>query len=109
MQNVNLRHFVNCRELVHDESGDFKNISTSDLDDDNKPLFVLKRWYHYYDRYYLDVLTKNLPLMVNYDVKKLDIKKDKQEVKEIVSFNTYAKVLEYNESKKKEMKENAKA
>ena len=100
---------IDCRELVHDESGDFKNINTSDIDDDNKPLFVSKRWYKYYDRYYLDVLTKNLPLMVNYDVKKFNIKTDKQEVKEIVTFNTYAKVLEYNESKQKELKENAKA
>ena len=47
--------------------------------------------------------------MVNYDVKKFNIKTDKQEVKEIVTFNTYAKVLEYNESKQKEGVKNAKA
>lgn len=88
---------VDCRELVHDESGDTKNVITNDVDDDNKPLFISKRWYKYYDRYYLDVLTKNLPLYVNYDVEKVHFR-NHQDIKEIVTLGNYQKIREYNES-----------
>lgn len=88
---------VDCRELVHDESGDTRNVITRDVDDENKPLFVSKRWYKYYDRYYLDVLTKNLPIYVNYDVEKVDYK-SKQVLKHIVTLGNYQKIREYNES-----------
>lgn len=87
---------LDVRELVHDESGDTINTIQKDVDDDDKPLFVSKRWYKYYDRYYLDVLTKNLPLMVNYDVEKLD-KKDMHELDMILTVGNYQKIKEYNE------------
>lgn len=102
---------LDVRELVHDESGDVVNTVEKDVDVDNRPLFVSKRWYKYYDRFYLDVLTKHLPVYVNYDVNKLD-NKDKIELHEILTFGTYQKIKEFNERNKpvlKEVKENEKA
>lgn len=87
---------LDVRELVHDESGDVVNTIQKDVDDDNKPLFVSKRWYKYYNRYYLDVLTKNLPLLVNYGVKVLD-KKDFKELDKILTLGSYKKIKEFNE------------
>lgn len=87
---------LDVREIVHDESGDTKNVNTRDVDDDNKPLFVSKRWYKYYDRYYLDILTKHLPLLVNYEVEKID-PKNRQELKQIVTLGNYKKIKEYND------------
>lgn len=87
---------LDVRELVHDEAGDVKNTITKDVDDDNKPLFVSKRFYRYYNRYYLDVLTKSLPLMVNYKVPKLD-HKNKKDLRQIITLGNYQKIKEYNE------------
>lgn len=100
---------VDVRELVHDESGDTKNVINRDVDDDNKPLFVGKWWYKYYDRYYLDVLTKNLPKYVDYDVEKVEWK-NHQELEHIVTLGNYQKIREYNErqQKPKEVKKNEK-
>lgn len=100
---------LDVRELIHDESGDVTNVNRSDIDDDNKPLFVSKRWYKYYDRFYLDVLTKHLKLMVDYDVKIVQ-PRDKKELKEIITLGTYKRIKEYNESqqKPKEVKQDEK-
>lgn len=87
---------LDVRELVHDESGDTKNVIAKDVDDDNKPLFVSKRWYKYYDRYYLDILTKHLKVLVNYNVEKQD-RKNKIELKQIITLGNYQKIKEYNE------------
>lgn len=87
---------LDVRELVHDESGDVMNTIDKDVDVDNKPLFVSKRWYKYYDRFYLDVLTKNLPLYVDYDVIKLS-QKEKIDIDKIVTLGNYKKISEYNE------------
>lgn len=87
---------LDVRELVHDESGDTKNVIAKDVDDDNKPLFVSKRWYKYYDRYYLDILTKHLKVLVNYNVEKQD-RKNRIELKQIVTLGNYQKIKEYNE------------
>lgn len=91
---------LDVREMVHDESGDIKNTIDKDVDLDNRPLFVSKRWYKYYDRYYLDVLTKDLPLYVDYDVKKVE-PKNKQVIKEIITLGNYEKIRLYNESQQK--------
>lgn len=91
---------VECRELIHDESGDITNVNRSDVDDDNRPLFVSKRWYKYYDRFYLDVLTKHLNLMVDYEVKPVQWR-DKKELKEIITLGTYKRIQEYNENQQK--------
>lgn len=87
---------LDVRELVHDESGDVINTIEKDVDVDNRPLFVSKRWYKYYNRFYLDVLTKNLPKYVDYDVPKLSYK-DKKDLDKILTLGTYRKVHEYNE------------
>lgn len=99
-QKIPILCLVDVRELVHDESGDTKNVIEKDVDDDNKPLFVSKRWYKYYDRYYLDVLTRHLKLYVDYSVKAVDPRK-KQQIKEIITLGNYAKIREYNESQQK--------
>lgn len=87
---------LDVRELVHDESGDVMNTIQNDVDVDDKPLFVSKRWYKYYDRFYLDVLTKNLPLYVDYNVIKLD-RKDKIDIDKILTLGGYKKIKDYNE------------
>lgn len=87
------------REVIHDEAGDIVNVVTRDVAEDNRPLFVSKRWYKYYDRYYLDVLTKNLPLYVNYDVQKLDKRKGRVEVPQILTLGTYKRIEQYNTKK----------
>ena len=90
---------LDVRELVHDETGDVMNTIEKDVDVDNKPLFVSKRWYKYYDRYYLDVLTKRLPLYVDYEVIKMS-QKDKVDIDNILTLGTYRKIKEYNERKR---------
>lgn len=98
---------VDVRELVHDESGDTKNVINRDVDDDNKPLFVSKRWYKYYDRYYLDVLTKNLQMYVDYNVKPVEWRKH-QTIDQIITLGNYQKIRDYNEGKQKEVNANEK-
>ena len=94
------------REVIHDESNDVINVVTRDVELDDRPLFVSKRWFKYYDRYYLDVLTKNLPVLVNYDVPKVIKKLHHTDIQEIVTLGTYKKILAYNEKHKKvEVKE----
>lgn len=88
------------REVIHDESNDVVNVVTRDVELDNRPLFISKRWYKYYDRYYLDVLTKHLPVLVNYDVPKFEKKLKHIDIQEIVTLGTYKKILEYNERNK---------
>lgn len=83
------------REVVHDESNDIVNVVTRDAELDNRPLFISKRYYRYYDRYYLDVLTKNLPLYVHYDVEKISWK-NHQEIREILTLGNYEKIRDYN-------------
>lgn len=87
---------LDVRELIHDESNDVVNTNDGDIDKDNKPLFISKRWYKYYDRYYLDVLTKHLPLFVNYAVKKLD-RKDKEDIRHILTLGNFKMIKDYNE------------
>lgn len=86
---------MDCRELVHDESNDVQNVYHKDVDSENKPLFVSKRWYKYYDRYYLDVLFKNLPLLVDYDVKKVH-PMNHQDLKRILTLGNYQLLRDYN-------------
>ena len=87
---------ISVKELLHDESGDVVNTMTKDVDDEEKPLFVSKRWYKYYDRYYLDVLFKDLPVIVNYDVKPIP-RYRRTELKEVLSFQNYKFIRDYNE------------
>ena len=91
---------IDCREMVHDESGDVVNTIQHDVDDDNKPLFVSNRWHKYYDRFYLDILFKDLPLFVNYDVPIEDKKKHRVELKEITTLGNYKMIRAYNEKMK---------
>lgn len=105
---------IDCREMVHDESGDVVNTIQKDVDDDNKPLFVSNRWHKYYDRFYLDVLFKDLPVLVNYDVPIENKRKHRVEIKQITTLGNYKMIKEYNEKMKlahmpKEVQVNEKA
>lgn len=93
---------LNCRELVHDEGNDVHNVYDKDVDELDKPLFIFKRWYRYYDRYYLDVLFKNLPLMVDYDVKPVNRRLQKQELHNILTLGNFNAIREFNEKQQKE-------
>lgn len=102
---INRRRFpffnlISCREIVHDESGDLTNTVTKDVEDDSKPLFVSNKWHKYYDRYYLDILFKHLPKMVNYDVKIENKRKHRVELEEIVTLGNYKMIKEYNDKMK---------
>ena len=92
---------LNCRELMHDEGNDVRNVYDKDVDDLDKPLFLWKSWYKYYDRYYLDVLFKDLPLMVDYTVKPVNPRLQKQELETILTLGNYKTIREYNESKQR--------
>lgn len=92
---------LNCRELMHDEGNDVRNVYDKDVDELDKPLFLWKSWYKYYDRYYLDVLFKDLPLMVDYSVKPVNRRLTKQEVKTILTLGNYKTIREYNESQQR--------
>lgn len=89
---------LQCRELIHDESNDVVNTQTQDIDDDSKPLFVSKRWYKYYDRYYLYCLFKNLPILVNYDVKKLN-RSELHDLENVLTFSKYKMIADFNNRK----------
>lgn len=88
---------LDVRELVHDESGDVQNTFTKDVEIDDRPLFISKRWYKYYDRYYLDILTKHLQTLVDYDVEKISYK-DKKDLDNILTLGSFKKIKEYNDS-----------
>lgn len=105
---------VDCREMVHDESGDVVNTIQKDVDEDSKPLFVSNRWHKYYDRFYLDILFKDLPLMVNYDVPIENKRKHRVELQEITTLGNFKMIKAYNEKMRlahmpKEVVENEKA
>lgn len=87
---------VQGREVVHDEAHDIVNTNDADVDDIDKPIFVSKRWYKYYDRFYLDVLYKDLPLYVDYSVKKVN-PLNRTQIKEIITLGNYKAIKEYNE------------
>ena len=91
---------VECREMVHDESGDVVNTIQKDVDEDNKPLFVSNRWHKYYDRFYLDILFKDLPLMVNYDVPIENKRKHRVELQEITTLGNFKMIKAYNDKMK---------
>lgn len=91
---------VQGREIIHDEAHDVVNTNVGDVDDGDKPIFVSKRWYKYYDRFYLDVLTNDLPLQVDYDVQKV-MPVNRTKIKEIVSLGGYKAIREYNETMQK--------
>ena len=86
---------VQGREIIHDEAHDVVNTNVGDVDDGDKPIFVSKRWYKYYDRFYLDVLYKDLPLYVDYSVQKVT-PLNKIQVKQIVTLGNYKAIKEYN-------------
>lgn len=92
---------LNVRELMHDEGNDVTNVYDKDVDELDKPLFVLKTWYKYYDRYYLDVLFKDLPLMVDYDVKPVNRRLQKQELKNILTLGNYKTIRDFNENQQR--------
>lgn len=94
---------LNTRELVHDESNDVVNTQINDIDDDAKPLFVSKRWFKYYDRYYLYVLFKNLPVMVDYDVKKLN-RLEYKDLESVLTFSKYKMLNDFNRKNKEGVK-----
>lgn len=87
---------LDVRELVHDESGDVQNTFTKDVEIDDRPLFISKRWYKYYDRFYLDVLTKHLQTLVDYNVQKISYK-DKKDLDNILTLGSFKKIKEYND------------
>lgn len=86
---------VQGREVIHDEAHDIVNNNIGDVDDGDKPIFVSKRWYKYYDRFYLDVLYNDLPLYVDYDVHKV-MPVNKTQIKEIITLGKYKAIREYN-------------
>lgn len=94
---------LDVREMIHSEDGDAVNSITADIDVDNKPLFLLKKYYKYYDRYYLSCLTDELPTLVDYEVVKLD-KKASCKPHQIVTLSNYKTIKEYNEKNKKQGK-----
>lgn len=93
---------LNVRELLHDEGNDVTNVYDKDVDELDKPLFVWKSWYRYYDRYYLDVLFKDLPLMVDYNVQKVNPRLQKVKLDTILTLGNYKKIREFNENQQKE-------
>ena len=98
---------IDVRELVHDESNDVTNVYNKDIDSDNKPLFVSKRWYKYYDRFYLDCLFRDLPLYVDYSVKAVH-PSNRQQLRQVVTLGRYNLLREYNESQQKKVNNNEK-
>lgn len=94
---------LDVREMVHSEDGDAINSFNNDIDVDQKPLFILKKYYKYYDRYYLSCLTDHLQQYVDYNVVKAH-KKEKLVVNEILTMGTYKSIKEFNK-KRKELKQ----
>ena len=88
---------LDVREMVHTEDNDVVNTYNKDIDEDNKPLFISKRFYKYYDRYYLSCLTDNLPKLVDYEVVKL-CKREPVKVTNIVTLGNYKEVNDFNNS-----------
>lgn len=87
---------LDVREMIHTEDNDSVNAVTNDIDTDDKPLFVRKKYYKYYDCYYLSALTDKLPTQVNYDVVKFIRGKD-MKAKHVTTLGSYKSIEEFNE------------
>lgn len=87
---------LDVRECVHTEDGDTVNTITQDLDRDNRPLFVWKKYYKYYDRFYLSSLTDSLTCQVNYNVVKY-IKNKDMKARHVLTLGSYKSIKEFNE------------
>lgn len=90
---------LDVREMVHSEDGDAINNYNQDIDEEQKPLFISKRYYKYYDRYYLSCLTDQLQLYVDYNVIPAQ-KKEKLIVNNILTMGTYKSIRAFNKSRK---------
>ena len=86
---------LDVRECVHTEDNDSMNVYNEDLDVNAKPLFIWKRYYKYYDRYYLSSITDNLPVLVDYDVVKF-IKNKDLKAKHVLTLGDYKTIKEFN-------------
>lgn len=93
---------LDVREIVHTEDNDIINVYKDDSDKGQRPLFVRKKYYKYYDRYYLSKITDDLEIQVDYDVVKYVKGKD-MKARHIVTFGNYKTIQEFNER----MKDNA--
>lgn len=86
---------LDVREVVHTEDNDIINVYKEDVDNTNKPLFIRKKYYKYYDRYYLSALTDNLPLLVDYNVVKY-IKHKDLKAKKVITLGHYKEIEDFN-------------
>ena len=90
---------LDVREMVHTEDGDTVNAVTRDIDTDDKPLFVSKKYYKFYDCFYLSSLTDSLQVQVNYDVIRYIRGKD-MKAKQVITLGEYKTIKEFNERNK---------
>lgn len=58
---------MSVRELAHSEDNDIVNNFDKDTEVDNRPLFILNKYYKYYDYRCYSIFTDSLELQVNYD------------------------------------------
>lgn len=75
------------REMLNSEDGNcIMNVYNEDIEDTFKNLYVLNRYYKYYDCYCYSILTDDLPIYYNDTYKK---KKDSLKTNKIISFKKF--------------------
>ena len=84
------------REMVHSEDNDIINNYHEDIDKSDRPLFIWKKYYKYYDRYYLSALTDNLINQVDYNVVKY-IKNKDMKARNVLTLGDYVSIKQFNE------------
>ena len=103
---------LQVRELVHSEDNEIINNFDKDMELSARPLFLLNKYYKYYDCFCYSVFVDYLDLYVNYEVDKKD-KHDSLKTGVLISFQDFKTLKNYeefymNNVVKKEVKENEK-
>lgn len=93
---------MNVRELAHSEDNDIVNNFERDTEIDNRPLFILNKYYKYYDYRCYSIFTDDLMLQVNYDNPVKD-KHDSLKTAVLLTLQDFQTLNEFTEKYVKEM------
>lgn len=80
---------LKVRELIYsDDSTTSVNVAANDVEDDLKTLWILNKYYKYYDCFCYSIFTDDLPVYVDYENKK-NLKNDSLKTNKILSFRKF--------------------
>lgn len=99
---------LTVRELAHSEDNDIVNNFSQDSEVDTRPLFILNKYYKYYDYRCYSIFTDGLELQVNYDNPILD-KHDSLKTEVLLTLQDFDTLKQFQKKYESEVDNNAKA